>query len=97
MVDTESYFMKEASAETPILGGLNDVMVFGVTDCLCSVCLKFKKRGYQAAKSKFSDYDGIYPETTKEITDHMKFLCRDSIQAYHLKSRTWGKRNPTLG
>lgn len=95
MVDTETYYMKEQPDDKPDLGALGDVMVFGVTDCQCPVCLKFKSRGSQAAKSKFSGYDMIYPEIAKEITSHIKFLCCEYIFAYHLKSRFWGKRRPS--
>ena len=91
MVDTETYYSTERPRERPDLSDLSDVAVFGVTDCLCSVCRKYNNHGVQPSKSKYSDYNWIHPSTNKEPTQHMYFLCDDHVIAYHMKSRQWSK------
>ena len=91
MIDTETFYSKFRPQDRPDMGKCSDVGVLGVTDCLCSICRKFKSHGAQTSKSKFSDYNVIYPSSTKELTHHMYFLCDDQVMAHHMKSRSWGQ------
>lgn len=94
MVDTEVYYAEEASHKRPILGNVGDTPAYGVSECLCHVCLKSKQSGIRRKISRYSSYDDLYMETTKSLTDHQYFLCPPSVYAYVFKSREWGKRLP---
>lgn len=94
MVDSEVYYMEVASAKSaprPILGDCGDTTEFGVSKCLCHVCLNSKQRGIQPKISRYSNYDDLFPETTKSLTNHQYFLCAPEVHAYVFKSRAWGK------
>ena len=90
MVDSEVYY-EEFEGDRPFLGGILDTSPYSVSECLCHVCLKTKQRGVRPKLSRYSDYDDLYPETTKTLTNHQYFLCPTSVWAYVFKSRAWGK------
>ena len=91
MVDSQIYFQERSPSSRYALGDIGDVSESGLSECICHVCLKSKQRGIRRKVSRFSSYDGIYPETTKSLTDHQYFLCSPFIDAYVFKSRSWGK------
>ncbi len=90
MVDSEVYY-EGFEKERPFLGEIGDTLPYSVSECLCRVCLKTKQRGVRPRSSRYSDYDDLYPETTKSLTNHQYFLCPPSVYAYIFKSRAWGK------
>ena len=97
MVDTELYYQREGSEERLSLGELDDSLESGVSECLCDVCSKSKNRGIRPKTSRFSNYDDLYPEETKTLTNHQYFICDLSVYAYVFKTRSWGKRNSADG
>ena len=94
MVDSDVYYTEVASRAMPILGNCGDSPESGVSKCLCHVCLKSKQRDIRPKVSRFSNYDDLYPETTKFLTNHQYFLCAPQVFAYVFKSRAWGKSLP---
>ena len=94
MVDSEVYCAEEDSRAKPLLGEVGDTTESDVSECLCPVCSKSKQRGVRPKTSMYSNYDELYPETTKSLTDHQYFLCPPAVQAYVFKSRKWGKSPP---
>ena len=91
MVDSEVYYAENSSYDRPITGELYDTLDSDVSECLCRVCLKTKKRGIHPKASRYSSYDGIDPKTTKSLTDHQYFLCAPAVYAYIFKLRAWRK------
>lgn len=91
MVDSEVYYEEVSPSLRPQLGGVDDTLAYGVSECRCNVCLTSKQRGVRPKTSRYSSYDELYPETTKSLTDHQYFLCPPSVWAYIFKSRDWGK------
>ena len=94
MVDIQVYYAERDPANRPLLGDTYDTPAYGVSECLCHVCLKSKQRGVRPKSSRYSSYDDLYPEKTKSLTDHQYFLCPPSVPAYIFKSRAWGKSLP---
>ena len=90
MVDSQEYYA-ENPQNRPVLGEIGDTPAYSVSECLCHVCLKTKQRGIRPKISRYSNYDDLYPETTKALTNHQYFLCPPSVYAYIFKSRAWGK------
>ena len=91
MLDTEVYYAEEKPNRRPLLGKIDDTSAYGVSECLCHVCLRSKKSGVRRKISRYSSYDDIYMEVTKSLTDHQYFLCPPSVYAYVFKTREWGK------
>lgn len=69
MVDSQVYFAEMDSYDRPSTGELDDALESDVPECLCHVCLKNKQRGIRPKPSRFSNYDGFDPKTTKSLTD----------------------------
>ena len=84
-------FNKDHDERKPTLGDLADNVPRGVSQCLCTICLKYNKIADTRKTSRFSGYDDIYVEKTKELTEHQYLLCSDSVYAYVLKTRSWRK------
>ena len=91
MVDSQVYFAEINSYDRPTTGELYDTLESDVSECLCHVCLKTKKRGVHPKPSRYSSYDGIDPKTTKSLTDHQYLLCAPAVYAYVFKLRAWRK------
>lgn len=94
MVDSQVYYAEVIPGQRPVVGNCGDNPESGVSKCLCHVCLKSKQRGIRPKISRYSNYDDLYPETTKFLTNHQYFLCAPEVHAYVFKSRSWGKSFP---
>ena len=97
MVDTELYYKEECPEYRPSVGELNDIFGSGVSECYCDVCSNSKTRGIRPKTPRFSNYDDLYPEETKTLTNHQYFICGSEVYAYIFKNRAWGKRNSADG
>ena len=95
MVDSQIYYAEVNPEMRLILDDGGDTSESGVSKCLCQVCVKSKRRGVRPRTSRYSNYDDLYPETTKSLTKHQYFLCAPEVYAYVFKSRAWGK-NPLV-
>ena len=91
MVDSETMFKKDHAELKPRLGDLGDNVPRGVSQCFCTICLKYNRIADTRKASRFSEYDEIYVEKTKELTAHQYLLCSASVYAYVLKARSWRK------
>ncbi|KAL8921843.1 MAG: hypothetical protein Q9172_003805 [Xanthocarpia lactea] len=89
MADSESYYMHVSPKSKPMLGLLSDGVPQAVHQCWCTICLRNKAGVDMRKTSKYSEYDDIIPEKTKELTPHQYLLCSDSVNAFFMKTRTW--------
>lgn len=64
-----------------------------ITDCLCVVCCRRKEEdaASKSTSDAFSDYHGISPDLTAELTAHMAFLLPQKVWGFVFKTRTWGE------
>ena len=92
IADSATVFATDKPGAKPQLGLVSNVLPQGVFQCLCAVCLKFNNTGVGVRKSsKYSEYDLIAVEKTKELTAHQYLLCSVSVWAYVMKDRSWRK------
>ncbi|KAL8792691.1 MAG: hypothetical protein Q9195_004751 [Heterodermia aff. obscurata] len=89
MADSQTCFSIEKPALIPVLGQVSDGLPKGVGQCLCPICLKVKRSVDTRRSSKFSDYEDMPVEKTRELTSHQYILCSRSVWAYFMKARGW--------
>ena len=95
IADSQTRFRIEAPEDMPILGDISDGLPRGIRQCLCPVCLNFKRGVDMRKSSKFPDHENISVEKTRELTAHQYLLCSRSVWAYVMKARDWRKRSHT--
>ena len=91
MADNYTFLNQEKPGMKLDLGVIPDGMPRGVSQCLCSYCLKFNKGISSRSAPLFSDYNEIYIERTEKLSEHQYLLCMGSIWAYIFKLQSWRK------
>ena len=91
MADSTAYFEIDHPPAMPNLGRMSDGLPRGVFQCLCPICLKLNTGVDMRKTSRYSEYDLIAVEKTKELTAHQYLLCSDSMWAFVMKDRIWSK------
>ena len=91
MVDSETYYKSESPHLTPKIGNVPNGVPMGVSQCLCSVCLKYNTGASKRKTSIFDGYNDIYPERTDELTAHQYLICSAFVMAFITEARCWGK------
>ena len=91
IADSDTLFKIDKPKARPQIGLVSDGLPQGVFQCLCAVCLRFNTGVDTRKSSKYSEYDLISVERTKELTAHQYLLCSESVWVYVMKDRSWCK------
>ena len=95
IADTETYY-EQYDDECPELDNSPDGIPGGISQCPCPICIQYSEGKRDQRIPKFNDYEEIYLERTKALTEHQYLLCAASIWAFHVDSRSWRTSAPDL-
>lgn len=91
IADTQTCFSYDRPDVMPMLDEVLDGMPRGVSQCLCPTCVKLNTGIETRKTSRYSEYEDIPIEKTKELTAHQYLLCSNAVWAYVMKARSWRK------
>ena len=95
IADTETYYLQVRDEDTRWeFESVPDGLPGGISQCPCPICTTYNERRKRQRIAKFHDYVEIYPERTKELTEHQYLVCAANIWAFHVESRAWRMLDP---